>query len=220
MIVIPDFNREGGLYRKGYKAIAGVDEVGRGPLAGPVVAAAAVIFSPEVLNLEFEKKGIRDSKTLSGKKREELYEFITQKAQSWGVGIVSEKVIDEINILRASLLAMKEAVENLKNKPDFLLVDGSHTIDDYPASQIAIPHGDEMIISISAASIVAKVTRDRMMLDFHQKFPQYGFDRHKGYGTKLHLEKIRKFGPCEIHRRSFRPIRKIIEKLGNWKSEK
>ena len=205
-MIFPDFNREGGLYRKGYKTIAGVDEVGRGPLAGPVVAAA-VVFSPEVLGFEFEKKGIRDSKTLSGKKREELYEFITQNAQGWGVGIVSEKVIDEMNILRASLLAMKKAVEN------FLLVDGCHTIDDYPASQIAAPHGDETIISISAASIIAKVTRDRMMLDFHQKFPQYGFDRHKGYGTKLHLEKIREYGPCEIHRRSFRPIRDMIEKI-------
>ncbi len=212
MIVIPDFNREGGLYRKGYKMIAGVDEAGRGPLAGPVVAAA-VVFHPEVLSFEFEEKGVRDSKTLSGKKREELYEFIIQKAQGWGVGIVSEKTIDEINILRASLLAMEEAVKNLKNGPDFLLVDGCHTIDDYPASQIAVPRGDQTIISISAASIVAKVTRDRMMLDFHQKFPQYGFDRHKGYGTKLHLEKIREYGPCEIHRRSFRPIREIIEKI-------
>ena len=212
MIVFPDFNRERRLYRKGYNVIAGVDEAGRGPLAGPVVAAA-VVFQPEVLNFKLKEKGIRDSKTLSGKKREELYEFIIQKAQLWGVGIVSEKVIDEINILRASLMAMEKAVKNLKNSPDFLLIDGCHTLDNYPASQIAAPKGDRDIISISAASIVAKVTRDRIMLDFHQKFPRYGFDRHKGYGTRFHLEKIREYGPCEIHRRSFKPIREIIKKI-------
>jgi len=192
--------------------VAGVDEAGRGPLAGPVIAAA-VVFSLEDLNFKLKKEGIRDSKTLSGKKREELYEFIVQKARGWGVGIISEKTIDEINILEASLLAMRRAVESLERKPDFLLLDGRHTIKDYPASQIAVPSGDKTIISVSAASIIAKVTRDKMMLDFHRKFPQYGFDRHKGYGTKLHLEKIKQYGPCEIHRRTFRPIREIIEKV-------
>ncbi len=211
-MIIPDFNREEGLYRKGYRTIAGVDEAGRGPLAGPVVAAA-VVFSPEVFDFELGKRGVRDSKTLSGAKREELYEFITQKAGCWGVGIVSEKTIDKMNILQASLLAMKIAVENLKNKPDFLLLDGNHTIKNYPVSQIAAPGGDKIIISISAASIIAKVTRDRIMFDVHQKFPQYGFDRHKGYGTKLHLEKIKEHGFCEIHRKTFRPIRDMIERL-------
>jgi len=210
-VIFPSFNQEKELYQEGYEAVAGVDEAGRGPLAGPVVAAA-VVFSPEILNPKLEEKGIRDSKDLSGKRREELYKFIVQNVQTWGVGIVSEKVIDEINILRASILAMKEAVKNLKDNPDFLLIDGCHTISDYPVSQVAVPHGDKTIISISAASIIAKVTRDRMMLNFHQKFPQYGFDRHKGYGTRLHLEKIEKYGPCKIHRRSFNPIKEIIEK--------
>jgi len=209
-MIIPDFSREEKLFKKGYKNIVGVDEAGRGPLAGPVVAAAVVFNNDKIIVRKLIETGVRDSKTLSFKKREFLYDIIIENCSDWSVGIVSEEIIDKINILEASLLAMKTAIEKLHVEPDFLLVDGKHTIKNYPASQIAIPSADQNIFSVSAASIIAKVTRDRMLVDFDKKYPGYGFAKHKGYGTKLHLEMLAKMGPCKIHRKSFGPVKKLI----------
>ncbi len=214
-MITPTFDKEIKLRKNGYKFIAGIDEVGRGPLAGPVVACAAIIK----LKVESEKlkvfDGIRDSKQLSKRQREKFYEILTHHNQVYyGIGIVSEKIIDKINILQATFLAMKKAVENLpvcrtgrKIKPDFLLIDGKWTLEDYPISQTAVIQGDKKIFSIAAASIIAKVTRDRMLVKLRRKYPQYGFEKHKGYGTKLHLEMLKKYGPCEIHRKSFKPVK-------------
>lgn len=187
------------LCQSGYHYIAGVDEAGRGPLAGPV-AAAAVILHQDVF-----VPGIDDSKKLSKSRRESLYEEIQQKAAGYGVGIVSREIIDRINILRASLEAMKLAVLRLPIKPDFLLVDGLYC-PDIALPMEALPHGDSLSLSIAAASIVAKVTRDRIMQELDVIYPQYGFSRNKGYPTREHLAALDKFGPCEIHRRSFRPV--------------
>ncbi len=211
-MIIPDFSREKKLFEKGYTYIAGVDEAGRGPLAGPVVAAA-VVFSNNKIIGELIEKGVRDSKTLSIKKREYLYELIIERSHDWAVGNVSEKIIDKINILEATKLAMRKAVESLNNTPDFILVDGINTIEDFPASQIAIPKADQFVFSVSAASIIAKVTRDRILMNFDEQYPGYGFATHKGYGTKFHMEMIKKMGPCKIHRKSFKPIEKLFSKI-------
>jgi ribonuclease HII len=205
-MVIPNFSREERLFSRGYKNIAGLDESGRGPLAGPVVAAA-VVFSDRKTMSELLKAGVRDSKLLSSKRREDLYDIIIYKCQDWSVSTVSEEIIDRINILEATKLAMKKAVSKLKINPDFLLIDGNYMIEDYPASQVAVPKADQYIFSVSAASIVAKVTRDKILTELDKKYPGYGFAEHKGYGTKFHLEMLNKKGPCEIHRKSFRPIR-------------
>ena len=209
-MIIPDFSREDKLFEKGYGDIAGIDEAGRGPLAGPVVAAAVIFDNDKITIKGLIESGVRDSKTLTFKKKEFLYGAIIENCKDWSVGIVAEEVIDEINILEASLLAMRTAVERLDVKPDFLLIDGNHTIENYPADQTAIPSADQNIFSVSAASIVAKVTRDRILINLDKKYPGYGFARHKGYGTKLHLEMLAKMGPCEIHRRSFAPVKKLL----------
>jgi len=190
---------------KGYGNIAGVDEAGRGPLAGPVVAAA-VIFSG---NIEIE--GLDDSKKLSPKKREELFPKIQAEAVTYGVAIVNREVIDEINILQASRLAMKQAVEQLQPTPDLLLIDGNQKIDS-SLDQWAIVKGDSKSVSIAAASILAKVTRDRIMEDYHKLYPQYEFHRHKGYGTKLHRTLIEEHGPCPIHRSTFKGVSEFINR--------
>lgn len=184
---------------QGYRVIAGVDEAGRGPLAGPVVAAAVVLSSAGTL------QGIDDSKRLSAEQRKKIYPLILKQAAAVGVGIIGVKDIDRLNILQASLKAMVLAVENLQLSPDFLLIDGIHSIN-LPLAQRAIPKGDQRCQSIAAASIVAKVTRDRLMLVYHQEYPQYNFARHKGYGTKEHLQAILQHGCCPIHRQSFKPI--------------
>jgi len=201
----PNFEEEKILWKKGFKYVVGLDEAGRGPLAGPVVAAA-VIFSAQGGPASGWKK-INDSKKLSEKQRDYLYKILTKhKCIKWGVGIVSEKVIDKINILEASKLAMKKAVKNLRS--DFLLLDGNFKIkSDTP--QKSIIKGDQKVMSIAAASIIAKVTRDKIMEKYHKKYPQYGFDKHKGYGTELHIKMIEKFGPCAIHRKSFQPVKKL-----------
>jgi ribonuclease HII len=197
----PDLWRfERRAHQRGHCATAGVDEVGRGPLAGPVVAAAVR------LPLDFSCAGITDSKKLTSAKRSRLYEKIYKGAVSIGIGIVDSAEIDRINILRASLKAMAMAADGLSPQPDFLLIDGPHAL---PSSlpQEAIPHGDALSISIAAASIVAKVTRDRMMERYDLHYPEYGFARHKGYPTRDHREAIRRFGCCPIHRRSFRGVK-------------
>lgn len=191
------------ILSKGYKLIAGVDEAGRGPLAGPVVAAA-VIFSEETFI-----EGINDSKKLSIKEREELEIEIKNKALAYSISVVNEKGIDNLNILRASLLAMKNAILNLELKPDFILVDGKFELD-LEIENRAIVKGDAKCFSIAAASILAKTYRDRLMSEYSQKFPQYKFHKNKGYPTKEHIKAILEFGPCEIHRKKF--LRKIYER--------
>jgi ribonuclease HII len=223
----PDTKLEQKGYARGFKHVAGLDEVGRGPLAGPVVAAAVI------MPLELTHPEIRDSKLLSAVKRERLTEWIKQEAVSWAVGVVGPDEIDRINILRASLFAMSLAYGQLEPRPDLLLIDGSHTIPlaflleqqrddaqdsnrDSPPSifsqmpslprQSAIVKGDAVCHSIAAASIVAKVVRDRIMLEMDELYPEYGFAEHKGYGSEAHSEALKRLGPSPIHRRSFRPV--------------
>ncbi len=192
-----DFTFEEEIWQRGLVHVAGVDEAGRGPLAGPVVAAA-VILSPTT-----KIHGIDDSKKLTAKRREELFHVITEQALCIGVGVVPHTVIDEINIYQATLRAMSDAVAMLIHVPEHLLIDGPR----YQKSPIPftpIIDGDAKSVSIAAASIIAKVTRDKMMLEYNLVYPDYGFAKHKGYGTAEHLAALRKFGPCEIHRKSFR----------------
>ena len=190
-------------YRRGYNRIAGVDEVGRGTLAGPVVAAAVILPKDGIGERLF------DSKKISSKKREHLYQTILSKAQGVGIGIIGQEEIDRINILQATLKAMALAIQTLRILPDFILIDGSQGIT-LPVPQKTIRKGDQLCDSIAAASIVAKVTRDRMMLECHQQYPQYNFARHKGYGTEEHRKAIEKFGICELHRKSFRGVKEYL----------
>lgn len=184
------------LYDKGYKYICGVDEAGRGPLCGPVVAAAVILKKDDKI------EGVNDSKKLSEKKREKLYDEIIKKAIAVGVGVSDVEVIEDINILNATKKAMCEAISNLKIKPEYVLIDGNQPID------ISIPFdtvvkGDLKSESIAAASIIAKVTRDRLLREYDKQYPEYGFAKHKGYGTKAHIEAIKKYGLTPIHRPSF-----------------
>ena len=207
----PSFREEKKLWKKGYKCVVGLDEVGRGPLAGPVVAAAVILnkkqktknkkIQVKIKNLE--KLKLRDSKKLSAKKREEFYKILTKHPQiKWGIGKVSEKVIDRINILEATKMAMKRAIKKLSKKPDYLIIDGNFKTD-LPVLQKSIIKGDEKVFSCAAASIIAKVFRDRIMKREHKKYPKYGFDKHKGYPTKKHVKLLKKYGRCDIHRNSF-----------------
>lgn len=186
-------------YKLGYNFIAGTDEAGRGPLAGPVVASAVIL--PKGICIPF----IDDSKRLSEKKREQLYDVISKEAVGIGIGIVDEKTIDKINILQAAIMAMKIAVGKLSIMPDFILSDAV-SLADLSIPQKAIIKGDSKSISIAAASIIAKVTRDRLMHEYHKKYPAYNFFSNKGYGTAEHLKMLRKHGPCEIHRRTFKGV--------------
>ncbi len=192
------------LYKKGIKLIAGTDEVGRGPLVGPVVAAAVIL--PENYFLE----GIDDSKKLTEKKREKYFDIINKDAIAVGIGIVDAKTIDEINILEASRLAMKKAIEDLKVKPEHILSDAMK-LDNQNIPYTDIIHGDALSESIAAASVIAKVTRDRMMYELDKEHPEYGFAKHKGYPTKLHLENIKKYGVLDNYRFSYKPVREIID---------
>jgi len=189
--------------QRGFTVVAGIDEAGRGPLAGPVVAAAVTL--PSV----FPAAGVADSKKLTPKARERLYEHIYRYAGSIGIGIIDPVEIDRINILRASLLAMAVAVENLRPRPDFLLIDGNQKIP-LSTAQEAVVGGDAASVSIAAASIVAKVTRDRLMDRYDDEFPEFGFARHKGYPTAAHREAIRRYGCCAIHRTSFKGVREHL----------
>jgi ribonuclease HII len=196
--------------KQGYSKIAGIDEAGRGPLAGPVVAAAAIL--PE----QFSLPHLRDSKQLSPGKRERLFDAIYDQAVSIGIGIVDPAEIDRINILQASLLSMRMAINNLRPTPDYLLVDGIFPIRS-AISQLAVKHGDRRSPSIAAASIIAKVTRDRLMRLYDDEFPEFGFARNKGYATEEHRIAIRAFGCCTIHRKSFRGVREYTEDVGNYR---
>jgi len=209
----PNLKEEKKLWRKGYKRVAGLDESGRGPLAGPVIAAAMRI-KPR-LNSKFKHLQLKDSKKLTPKKREEFYKFLIKNpAIEWGIGRVSEKVIDKINILEATKLAMKKAFKNLNcklqiancRKVAFLILDGNFKLD-LPIPQKSIIKADEKVFSCAAASVIAKVTRDRIMKRYHKKYPRYGFDKHKGYPTRLHRRMLKKYGPCKIHRKSFKPVK-------------
>ncbi|HIT36247.1 MAG TPA: ribonuclease HII [Candidatus Faecousia intestinavium] len=187
---------EDSLFDQGIGVICGVDEAGRGPLAGPVYAAAVI------LPRDLEIPGLTDSKKLSDKKRRELFPIIQEQAVAFGIGVASEKEIDEINILQATFLAMKRALEKLSVRPDLALIDGNRETDfGVPAKTVV--KGDSLSASIAAASILAKVSRDDYMMELAQKYPQYGFDIHKGYGTKAHYQALREFGPSEVHRMTF-----------------
>lgn len=194
---------ENELYKKGIKLIAGIDEVGRGPLVGPVVTAAVI------LKEDFFDERINDSKKITEKKREELYKIIMENAVSVGIGISSEQIIDEINILEATKRAMKEAINNLEIRPQHLLIDAVKLDIDIPSTSII--KGDAKSQSIAAASIIAKVTRDKMMYELDKLHPEYDFKSNKGYGTKKHIEAIYKYGPLKEHRKTFAPISQILE---------
>ena len=191
---------ERALYEAGYNLIAGVDEVGRGPLVGPVVAAACIL--PKNCQLE----GLNDSKALTEKKREELYPKIIEECIAYGIGVIDAKTIDEVNIYEASKLAMIEAIKNLQTKPDYVLVDAMKLNIDIPTAGLI--HGDYISASIGAASIIAKVTRDNMMYELDKKYPMYGFKNHKGYPTKEHLDALEKYGPLDNYRFSYGPVKK------------
>ena len=199
------FEFESKAIHQGFKNIAGIDEAGRGPLAGPVVAAA-VIF-PSKVNIP----GLNDSKKLSANKREELFPKIQEISVAFGLAVVDQKVIDKINILQAARLAMKQAVETLKITPGLLLIDGNQKIDS-TLNQWVIVKGDSRSLSIAAASVLAKVTRDRIMDSYHKLYPQYEFNRHKGYGTRLHRNLIQEHGPCPIHRSTFKGVSEYIKR--------
>lgn len=188
--------------KQGFQFIAGIDEVGRGPLAGPVVAAAVILPNDAFL------PGINDSKKLTAKRREELYKEIIEKAIAVGIGLISAEEIDKLNIYQATKKAMLAAIQQLNFLPDFLLIDAMKL--DVPVSQQSLIKGDSSSISIASASIVAKVYRDRLMVEYSKKYPQYQFERNMGYGTRGHLQAIRTYGPTPIHRKSFSPIKEMI----------
>lgn len=190
------------LRSRGYSRVAGIDEAGRGPLAGPVVAAAVILA-------ETVPAGIDDSKRLSPLQRERLHDEIMKQAAAVGIGIVDPATIDRVNILQATFMAMRQAVESLSTPPDHLLVDGTLPIPGCQ-SQTTVVHGDRRSLSIAAASIVAKVTRDRIMDDLHRLYPAYGFDRHRGYGTRAHREAIARYGVTPVHRRTFAGVREHL----------
>lgn len=204
----PDAWFEERAYARGHRFVAGLDEAGRGPLAGPVVAAA-VVLPRGIVHAE-----IQDSKLLAAKKRESLAVWIKQNALAWGLGVVDSGRIDRVNILTASLLAMAEAVKRLELLPDYLLVDGTQKIPpgflpNFPR-QRALKKGDRRSVSIAAASILAKVARDEIMLEYHRIYPEYGFGQHKGYASPFHLAALSRYGPSPIHRRSFGPVREWL----------
>lgn len=188
---------ENELRQKGYNYICGIDEAGRGPLCGPVVASAVILDKDIII------EGVNDSKKLTEKKREELYEKIMSNALSVGIGMADINEIEELNILGATKLAMTRAVEDLKIKPDYVLIDGNQNVKTIEIEQQTLVSGDSKSLSIACASIIAKVTRDRLLRDMDEKYPEYGFAKHKGYGTKAHIEAIKKYGITDIHRPSF-----------------
>lgn len=204
-MVYPDTKLEEKLWEDGYKVVIGLDEAGRGPLAGPVVASGVVIF-----NIRQVVPIVRDSKRMTEKQRDEAYDQICELSTAYGVGLVGSRDIDRLGIQKAVLEAMSIALEiverKLSTKVDYIIADGKNILDISKYKMKKIIKGDLLHYSISAASVLAKVTRDRIMYEYHNKYPVYGFDTHVGYGTKKHLEAISKYGICDIHRRSFKPI--------------
>jgi ribonuclease HII len=197
------FERECALREQGFSFVAGIDEAGRGPLAGPVVAAAVVFLEHEA------PEGLDDSKKLPPSRREALYETLSNSPHVlWAVSVQSAEVVDRLNILRATHQAMREAVASLKRQIDHALIDGL-PVRDFPTPHTALVGGDALSFSIAAASVIAKVTRDRIMHEAHERFPQYGFLHHKGYGTPEHLAALREHGPCPLHRISFAPVAQL-----------
>jgi len=196
------------IFKKNYQIVAGIDEAGRGPLAGPVMAAVVMVSAKLPPSPSFLRgKGIRDSKSLSAKQREKIFKMIKQEpAIEWQISCVWPKVIDRINIWQATLLTWQRCFKKLNSWPDFLFLDGKMGLPRLKTDQRAIVKGDQRIFLLSLASIVAKVSRDKTMERLNKKYPAYGFAQHKGYGTKLHLERLKKFGPCQVHRKSFRPV--------------
>ncbi len=208
-----NLEEEQNIFSQGYDVIGAIDEAGRGPLAGPVVAAC-VLMRGEFINSvgaihELPLQIINDSKKLTAKKREEAFNIIKDNFE-FGIGMCGHDTIDRINILQASFLAMKKAIGAIKQKPDFIILDGKFPIPNISIRQKAIISGDSLVFSIAAASILAKVARDRIMMEMHETYPNYGFNKHKGYGTKLHMEQLRKFGPSPIHRKSFKPVKILL----------
>jgi ribonuclease HII len=204
----------GRLYRfdqswrdKGFPLLAGVDEAGRGPWAGPVVAAAVILSPGRVF------KGLNDSKQVDPQNRERLFDLIRQESLFFSVSVVDAALVDELNILRATFMAMRQALHQLSAAPDLALVDGNHRIPDLPFAQEAVVKGDGKSASVAAASILAKVTRDRLMQEAHQKYPHYDFQNNKGYGTPLHREALQRHGPCALHRRTYAPVREAMSPL-------
>lgn len=191
-------------YMSGYEMIGGIDEAGRGPLAGPVVASVVILPKNTVI------PGINDSKKLTPQQRERLYKIISTVAIDWGVGIVEPVVIDQINILQATYMAMKQAVAKLRVNPQLLLVDGNLAIPEVSIPQYPVPRGDTFVISIQAASIISKVIRDKIMVEYDAIYPEYGFAKHKGYGTELHLQSMERHGVCNIHRTTYAPVRELL----------
>ncbi|MEZ5305374.1 MAG: ribonuclease HII [Verrucomicrobiales bacterium] len=205
---MPTLEFESALRRDGHAAVCGIDEAGRGPLAGPVVAAAVIL--PD----DFAHRWLDDSKKLSPKRREALYaEIVADGRIAWASAAAEADEIDRLNILRATHAAMARAAAALCRKPDIALIDGL-PVRGFPLPQKALVGGDGLSLSIAAASIIAKVERDRLMLRYAEQYPDYGFAAHKGYGTKLHLERLQKHGPCPIHRRSFAPVAQLALNLG------
>ena len=208
-MIYPDTKLEEKLWSKGYEIVVGIDEVGRGPLAGPV-AAGAVAFTRECTVVD----GVRDSKTLSMRQKNILYDQIKGTVKGYGVGMVSEKEIDSLGIQQAVLKAMTLALRNVEKmigrRADYLIIDGTNVevIDEYPTMKMS--KGDMYHYSISCASILAKVDRDNLMIEYGKEYPEYGFDRNMGYGTKEHLDALKKYGVCDIHRRSYKPVAKYM----------
>jgi len=206
-----DLATEQKFFDLGYDFIGGVDEAGRGPLAGPVVAACVVIDSNFKIDHD-DLALVADSKKLSAKRREKLFGLIKEKVIAVEIGVVDNLIIDKINILQASFLAMRRAIKKLKIEPSYILVDGKFKIPKLEKSQTAIIGGDGKVFCIAAASIIAKVSRDWLMSEIDKAYPQYEFAKHKGYGTKAHFAKIAELGPCPLHRFSFSPIKEMIKK--------
>ena len=205
---MPTLEEEMALFEQGYSFVAGLDEAGRGCLAGPVVAAA-VILKLDDADLATRLYGVRDSKQITAQAREHLYNVIMQHALAVGVGVGSVELIDQRNILQATKCAMRSALTQLSLSPHALLLDAL-LLHDIPLPQRSLIKGDARCLSIAAASIIAKVTRDRLMLELHEQYPHYGFDQHKGYGTPAHLAALREHGVTPIHRQSFAPVRELL----------
>ncbi|GHT56681.1 hypothetical protein AGMMS50233_09030 [Endomicrobiia bacterium] len=198
---------DGNFYNKWFALVAGIDEAGRGSLAGPVTAAAVILAKDLII------PDLNDSKQVSERKREQLFLIIKEKALAYAIKAVDNTIIDKINILQATFLAMSRAVLKLQIKPELCLIDGNHKIPNLPFKQEAIISGDAKSACIAAASILAKVTRDKIMKEYAKQYPVYEFEKHKGYGTRQHIESLKQYGPCPIHRITFAPISDIVSQI-------